>query len=92
MLDIGERDFRAAIDRFMPVRSEVLSLGGSNAQRDVFQQMLIAAAVSAGRLEDAAILIAEREALCGGSRRHTMGATRRKSLGRDQPRAFALRN
>jgi tetratricopeptide (TPR) repeat protein len=92
MLDIGERDFRSAIDRFMPVRSEVLSLGGSNAQRDVFQQMLIAAAVSAGRLEDAAILISEREALCGGSRRHAMGRTGRKSLGRNQPRAFALGN
>ncbi len=92
MLDIGERDFRSAVDRFMPVRSEMLSLGGSNAQRDVFQQMLIAAAVSAGRLEDAAILIAEREALCGSGRRQTMGPMRKKLVSYGHRHASAVSN
>ena len=45
-----------------PVRYELYRLGGSHAQRDVFFQLLIAAAKQAGRDRERAALLAERAA------------------------------
>ncbi len=45
-----------------PVRYELFRLGGSHAQRDVFMQLLIAAAKQAGRDRELRALVAERAA------------------------------
>ena len=49
-----------------PVRYELYRLGGSHAQRDVFHQLLIAAARDAGRTRELQALLAERQALKPG--------------------------
>ncbi len=49
-----------AVDRLMPLRKDVQVIGGSHAQRDVFNQLLIEAAIAAGRTDEARQLLAER--------------------------------
>lgn len=51
-----------AVDLLYPRRRAIRSLGGSNAQRDLFQRTLIDAAERAGRLGLARSLLAERKA------------------------------
>jgi hypothetical protein len=48
------------IDRIMPVRQSIRRIGGSHAQRDLFDKMLIDAALKSGQAEIAAALLAER--------------------------------
>jgi tetratricopeptide (TPR) repeat protein len=60
-------DFGAAVDLLLPVRYQVRRIGGSNAQRDLVNQTLIAAAIAAGRLPLARALLAERVSLKPGS-------------------------
>jgi tetratricopeptide (TPR) repeat protein len=48
------------VDRLMPVRSQFRRIGGSHAQRDLFDQLLIDAAWRGRRLDAAAELLAER--------------------------------
>jgi tetratricopeptide (TPR) repeat protein len=48
------------VDELLPVRRHVRQIGGSHAQRDVFEQLLIDAAWRARRLDVAAALLAER--------------------------------
>lgn len=55
-------DYGRAVDLIMPVRGEIRRIGGSHAQRDVFTQLLIDAALRAGRAGTAAELLAERTA------------------------------
>jgi tetratricopeptide (TPR) repeat protein len=50
----------AVVDRLMPVRSRIQRIGGSDAQRDVFEQMLIESATRAGRHNVAMLLLSER--------------------------------
>ena len=50
-----------------PVRYDLFRLGGSHAQRDVFMQLLIAAAKQAGRDPEHRALLAERAALKPGA-------------------------
>jgi hypothetical protein len=50
----------AAVDLLLPLRGRLAGLGGSNAQRDVFERTLVRACLDAGRLSDAAILLEER--------------------------------
>ena len=50
-----------------PIRYELYRLGGSHAQRDVFMQLLIAAARQAGRERELRALVAERAAQKPGS-------------------------
>ncbi len=50
-----------------PIRYELVRLGGSHAQRDVFMQLLIAAAGQAGRDRERRALLAERAALKPGA-------------------------
>lgn len=38
-------DFSSVVDQLYPIRYEIIRIGGSNAQRDIFQQMLIQAAL-----------------------------------------------
>jgi tetratricopeptide (TPR) repeat protein len=49
-----------AVDALLPVRSRFRRIGGSHAQRDLFDQLLIDAAWRAGRLDVAGELLAER--------------------------------
>ena len=57
------QQFAQAVDLLLPVRGQIRRIGGSNAQRDLFNQTLIAAAIGAGRLPLARALLAERVAL-----------------------------
>ena len=50
------------VELVLPVYREIRRIGGSHAQRDVFQQLVIDAAMRGGRLDVAADLLAERTA------------------------------
>jgi len=54
------RDWATAADRFAAVAPEVIRLGGSHAQRDVFEETWIEATARAGRLEQARAMLEER--------------------------------
>jgi tetratricopeptide (TPR) repeat protein len=62
-------DYGRAADLLLPVRYEIWRMGGSHAQRDLFAQTLIAAAIASGRWPLARALLAERVALRPASRR-----------------------
>jgi tetratricopeptide (TPR) repeat protein len=53
-------DFSAALDRLLPLRAAIHRIGGSHAQRDPFAELLIDAAVKAGRHDVARDLLRER--------------------------------
>ena len=61
----GEPD--RCFDLLEPVRYDLVRLGGSHAQRDVFMQLLIAAGKEAGREHELRALLAERAALKPGA-------------------------
>lgn len=49
-----------AVDHLLPVRADILRIGGSHAQRDVFERLLLSAALADGRDALARALISER--------------------------------
>lgn len=53
-------DYGVVVDLLAPVRHRFRTIGGSHAQRDVFDQLLIDAAIRGSRLEIASQLLAER--------------------------------
>ena len=53
-------DHDRVIDLLYPLRGDIHAIGGSHAQRDVFEQMLIQAAIAADRLPLARALLSER--------------------------------
>jgi hypothetical protein len=55
-----DADFGRVVDLIWPVRSRIRGIGGSHAQRDIFEQTLLAAAIKAGRLPLAHALVSER--------------------------------
>ena len=55
--------FERVIELLLPIRYQIRRIGGSNAQRDLLNQTLIAAAINANRLPLARALLAERVAL-----------------------------
>lgn len=55
-------DPEAAAQELLPIRYHVRAIGGSHAQRDLFQQNLIEALIAAERLDHARALLAERVA------------------------------
>lgn len=63
MIEIARGDPDIAVDRLFPLREQLIRLGGSNAQRDVFVQMLIGATVVSGKIAEAATLFEERSKL-----------------------------
>lgn len=52
--------YAAVVDTLMPVRTHFRRIGGSHAQRDLFDQLLIDAAWRGRRLDTASELLAER--------------------------------
>ncbi len=60
ILAYGRRRYAQAVDRLLPLRTDLQGLGGSHAQRDVFQQLLIESAIRSGRTGLARSLLAER--------------------------------
>ena len=63
-------DHALACDIMWPMRNELSPIGGSLAQRDLFAQILIDAAVKGGRLEMARTLLSERVAKFPTARRN----------------------
>ncbi|MCB1832628.1 MAG: tetratricopeptide repeat protein [Geminicoccaceae bacterium] len=55
-----EGDFRACVDLLMPLRAALQPIGGSWAQRDLFHQLLLEAAIRAGDWPNARLLAQER--------------------------------
>ena len=53
-------DYRTTIERVEPLRSRIVQLGGSRAQRDVFHDTLLEACFRAGDADRAGRLVAER--------------------------------
>ena len=53
-------DYGAVVDELVPVRHRVRSIGASHAQRDLFEQLLIDAAVRGRRFLEARELLSER--------------------------------
>jgi hypothetical protein len=53
-------DYAAAVDYLLPVRYQIFRIGGSHAQRDLFAQTLIEAALRCSRFTLARALTAER--------------------------------
>ncbi len=56
----GAGDYAAAAEQLSAVRGELVCLGGSNAQRDVFEETLVEARLRAGHTEQALALLQER--------------------------------
>ena len=56
----GQGDFDGTVERLLPLRHDLVRIGGSHAQRDVFLQFLAEAAIRSGRLKLARALLAER--------------------------------
>ena len=48
------------VEELLPVRDTIRRIGGSHAQRDLFEEMLIDSVVRAGRFDQAKALLAER--------------------------------
>jgi hypothetical protein len=55
-------DYGRVVELLAPRREQIRALGGSNAQRDLFKQMLIDAAMEAGRRDIVAEMIAHETA------------------------------
>ena len=56
----GQGDYESAAEGLSNVRDLLVSLGGSNAQRDVFEETLVEARLRAGQTEEALELLRER--------------------------------
>lgn len=56
-----------ASDLLLGARSRLASIGGSHAQRDIFEQVMIEATIRAGRTAEAETLLAERIRARGGN-------------------------
>ncbi|MGL4729753.1 MAG: tetratricopeptide repeat protein, partial [Bosea sp. (in: a-proteobacteria)] len=65
-----DRRYGAVVDRLMPLRVRIQRIGGSDAQRDVFEQMLIESAARSGRHGVAIRLLADRLAQRGSCNRY----------------------
>ena len=62
----GAANYAAAYINLAEARRMMPTIGGSHAQRDVFERLTIDAAIRAGYLEDAEAILSDRTALRGG--------------------------
>lgn len=56
----GAGDYESAVRLLEPIRGEVIRIGGSHAQRDVFEETLLKSYLRAGRFEREEALLGER--------------------------------
>lgn len=63
----GDEDYEHAVDLLMPIRYGIQRIGGSHAQRDLYAELLIEAALKCQRYDLARALLAERSALQPGN-------------------------
>jgi hypothetical protein len=56
----AREEYAAAVDRLEPLRGEIVRAGGSNAQREVFEDTLLEAYLRSGRFEQAAGFLSAR--------------------------------
>jgi len=68
ILAYARGDYARAADDLVPLAGEIRRLGGSHAQRDVFQRTLIEAAIKAGRLRQARAMLSARTEVLAGNR------------------------
>jgi tetratricopeptide (TPR) repeat protein len=68
VLAFAEKDFDRAVELLLPLRQSWQGLGASHAQRDIFAQLLIEAAIGARRTSLARHLLAQRTTLRPNSR------------------------
>ena len=68
VLAFAEKNFDRTVDLLQPLQHQWQGLGASHAQRDIFNQILIEAAIGAGRLPFARQLLGERTKLKANSR------------------------
>lgn len=61
----GDGNYTRAFDRLAAARPALQSIGGSHAQRDVFDRITIDAGIRAGRLDQAQLLLDDRQAQRG---------------------------
>jgi hypothetical protein len=58
--DFARGEYGGAVDRLYPLREQVVRVGGSNAQREVFEDTLLEACLRAGRYDQARPLLEAR--------------------------------
>jgi hypothetical protein len=63
ILAFGQGRYDEVVDTLMPIRYGLSFFGGSHAQRDAVQRTLLEAALRAGRLDEAGMLVNERISL-----------------------------
>ena len=63
VLAFENEEYARAVDVLWPLRDRWFGIGGSHAQRDIFTQILIEAAIRAERYEQARALLAQRALL-----------------------------
>ncbi len=66
LADFGEGRYGRAFDRLLAARSHIPTVGGSHAQRDVFERITVDAGIRAGRLAEVEAILADRVALRAG--------------------------
>lgn len=69
-VEFRDEKYAQVVEHLEPIRHQISGIGGSNAQRDVFNLMLIVSALKSSSLRDrklARVLINERNALKGTS-------------------------
>lgn len=62
----AEGNHACAFDRLRAARAHMPTIGGSHAQRDVFERITVDAGIRAGQLDEAAAILADRTALRDG--------------------------
>ncbi|PWE34369.1 tetratricopeptide repeat-containing protein [Maritimibacter sp. 55A14] len=85
----GEGAYAPAFHRLASARAGMQRIGGSHAQRDVFERLTIDAGIRAGYLNDAEKIILERSAMRAGAE-DAYAASRRELIGRMRRQALAM--
>jgi len=62
----GDGQYGPAFDRLHRARAHMPTIGGSHAQRDVFERITVDAGIRAGRLQASSAILADRRARRGG--------------------------
>lgn len=92
LLDFARHNYDAAVDILLPLRYDLACIGGSHAQRDIFNQVLIEAAIRSNRLTLARSLLSERLAERPNSRGNWLKYAETVGALGDTDRAAAARD